>query len=140
MSNMAICEKYLKEKDELLFEIYTTCAVNKISILLNIIGAFLSGGTFDSNDNYYILGIGKSNIYIVSLGKYICYEQIPKDIKPKEVKIVEIKSAKSISISPALFGLLQRITITEQNNTHIYYISKKFINEQQLKCLKEIII
>lgn len=136
---MSICEKYLEKNDELLFEIYATGATNKVRVLLEVIWFFLVDGTVDSKDNYYILGIGKSNIYVIDLGKYYCYEQIPEDVKPKKVKVVEMKSAKSISIGPVLFGLFQKIIIEKKNNTHVYYIGKKFINKEQLQCLKEVI-
>lgn len=136
---MSICEKYLKENDELLFEIYATGAINKIRVLFEVVWFVLVDGTLDSKDNYYILGIGKSNIYIIDLGKYYCYKQIPEDVKPRNVKVVEIKSAKSISIRPILFGLFQKIIIVKKNSTDVYYIRKKFIKKEQLQCLKELI-
>ncbi|WP_097025465.1 hypothetical protein [Clostridium peptidivorans] len=125
---MNICEKYLKENDELLFEICATGAINKVRVLFEVIWFFLVDGTLDSKDNYYILGIGKSNIYIIDLGKYYCYKQIPEDVKPRNVKVVEMKSEKSINMRPILFGLFQKIIIVKKNNTDVYYIGKKFIN------------
>lgn len=52
-----------------MFEVYAMDTINKVSNLFNIRGGFLGFGTFDSKDNYYILGIGKYNIYNEGISK-----------------------------------------------------------------------
>jgi len=139
VSDTTICEKYLEDKDELLFEVYATGKISKFTILFDIICAVFIE-SFDHKEKHYILGISTFNIYVIYLGKYYRHDQIPENVVPKKVEIVKIKSTNSVSISSVLAGMSYRVKFKEQRHSHTYYIGKEFINKQQLQRLKEMIM
>jgi hypothetical protein len=130
------CTNYLKEEDELLFEIgYVTDRFNKLTIFPRIILAMLTDGILGPREHQYIFGVGKFNIYILYLGKYYT---IPSEyeFKPKYVKIISLNSIRDIDIK-RLIGLLYKLSIFTNEGNLVIFVP---LNKPDIDNLKNILL
>ncbi len=140
MTKEQICKKYLKDNDVLLFEVNVFGELSKgqfIPItLMNLLVGLISDGTGGNLlDPCYVLGVGKSSIYIVDLGIQILKH---KNMKPKKVQILDKKSLNNVTINSGKIGLTNKIIIEIKGEKKVFYANCNEINQSQLDSLRQL--
>jgi hypothetical protein len=121
------CTDYLKDEDELLFELeYATKKLNIFAIFCGIISDLLTGGIFyfGPREQWFVIGVGKLNIYVLYLGKHFNIPGVD-EFKPEYVRIVSLDSIKEINIKRLFIGLICKLSIYAKEEDLVFYLPLK---------------
>jgi hypothetical protein len=128
------CTDYLKEEDVLLFEIEDVKEkINLFAIPFGIISLFISNGTlyFGPREKQYVIGVGKSNLYVLYLGKHMNIPWV-YEFKPEYVRTFSLDSIKELNIK-RLLGLLCKMSIFTDEGDLVFYAPLKKSEKDYLK-------